>query len=281
LVRRGDLIALAHGVYATADFADRLLMVPNRACILRAGSALATAGPGSVASHHTAALLHGLDLLGRPPSAVAITRPPGVGSKSGKRGVHVYTARLPSSHVGGRFTIPVTTVSRTVVDLARNGDFRAGVVAADSALHQRLASKKDLLRVLADCERSRGKRMAEQVVAFADKLAESPLESIARVAMRDCGLPQPELQVVVQCKNASYRTDFLWRRFWTVAEVDGAVKYDDRSQAMRQLRRDADLREAGYEVVHFSWQEITSTPLHVAGVIRAAFERGKRLHGGP
>jgi hypothetical protein len=59
------------------------------------------------------------------------------------------------------------------------------------------------------------------------------------------------------------------------------VKYDDRSQAMRQLRRDADLREAGYEVVHFSWQEITSTPLHVAGVIRAAFERGKRLHGGP
>ena len=281
LIRRGDLIALDHGVYATADFAERLQLLPNGAVILRAASALATAAPGSVISHHTAAQLHALDLLGPPRLEVAITRPPGGGSKSGKPGVHVYTAKLPSSHVGARLAIPVTTVARTVIDLARNGDFRAGVVAADSALHQRLTSTKDLLGVLADCARSRGVRMAAEVVEFADLPAESPLESIGRVAFRDCGLPRPELQVVVQCKEASYRTDFLWRQFWTVAEVDGAMKYDDRSRAMQQLRRDADLRATGYEVVHFGWQEITSSPRQVAGVIRAAFERGKRLHPDP
>ena len=278
LIRRGDLIALDHGVYATADFAERLELLPNGPVILRAASALATAAPGSVISHHTAAQLHGLDLLGPPRSEVAITRPPGVGSKSGKPGVHVYTAKLPSSHVGARLAIPVTTVARTVIDLARNSDFRAGVVVADSALHQRLTSTNDLIRVLADCVRSSGVRTAAEVVEFADLRAESPLESIGRVAFRDCGLPRPELQVVVQCKEASYRTDFLWRRFWTVAEVDGAMKYDNRSQAMKQLRRDADLRAAGYEVVHFGWQEIMSRPWQVAGVIRAAFERGKRLH---
>ncbi len=190
LIRRGDLIALDYGVYATADSAGRLELLPNGPVILRAASALATAAPGSVISHHTAAQLHGLDLLGPPRSEVAITRPPGLGSKSGNPGVHVYTAKLPSSHVGARLAIPVTTVARTVIDLARNGDFRAGVVVADSALHQRLTSTNDLLRVLADCARSRGVRTAAEVVKFADLLAESPLESIGRVAFSDCGLPR-------------------------------------------------------------------------------------------
>src|SRR5271165_1818507 len=220
LIHRGDLIALDHGVYATADFVERLRALPDWECLLRAASAVATAGPGSVVSHYSAAQLHGLDLLGQPPAQVAITRPPGVGSKSGKPGVHVYTAKLPLSHVGGRLAIPVTTAARTVVDLARNSSFHAGVVVADSALRQRLTSHKELRRVLAECQRSRGIRVATAVVEFADRLAESPLESIARVAFRDCGLPQPELQIVVRCQNAGYRTDFLWRRFWTVAEVD-------------------------------------------------------------
>jgi very-short-patch-repair endonuclease len=55
------------------------------------------------------------------------------------------------------------------------------------------------------------------------------------------------------------------------------MKYDDRSRAIYQLRRDARLREAGFEVVHFDWQEIAAAPGRVSGSIRAAFERGLRL----
>ena len=50
---------------------------------------------------------------------------------------------LPAEHVGGRLGVPVTTVPRTVIDLARVLDFRAGVVVADSALQQKLASMKE------------------------------------------------------------------------------------------------------------------------------------------
>jgi very-short-patch-repair endonuclease len=74
-----------------------------------------------------------------------------------------------------------------------------------------------------------------------------------------------------------YRVDFLWPRYRTVAEVDGAAKYESKTLALYQLRRDAELREAGFEVVHFDWQEITTQPLLVAKSIRAAFERGKLL----
>jgi very-short-patch-repair endonuclease len=46
---------------------------------------------------------------------------------------------------------------------------------------------------------------------------------------------------------------------------------------MAQLDRDRRLREAGYEVVHFTWQEITRTPSQVAASINAAFERASAL----
>jgi len=127
--------------------------------------------------------------------------------------------------------LPVTTAARTVVDLARTLEFRVGVVAADSALHQRLVTKADLLAEIADCPRWRGIRRAAEVVEFADGLAESPLESIARVVFRDRGLPAPQLQAWFGAGfEGSVRVDFYWPRYRTVAEVDGALKYRDRCE---------------------------------------------------
>jgi very-short-patch-repair endonuclease len=42
---------------------------------------------------------------------------------------------------------------------------------------------------------------------------------------------------------------------------------------MAQLHRDARLRQAGFEVVHFTWSEIIREPDQVAASIRAAFRR--------
>jgi very-short-patch-repair endonuclease len=60
----------------------------------------------------------------------------------------------------------------------------------------------------------------------------------------------------------------------TVGEADGAVKYADPARAMAQLDRDARLRAAGFEVVHFTWQQITRTPGQVVASIKVAFRRG-------
>ncbi len=118
---------------------------------------------------------------------------------------------------------------------------------------------------------------AEAVVAFADALAESPLESIARVVFRDCGLPAPVLQAWLGgTAEPVGRVDFYWRKYRTIAEVDGAIKYADPARARAQLRRDTLLRADGYEVVHFDWQDITESSGHVAASIRAAFQRGLR-----
>jgi very-short-patch-repair endonuclease len=73
------------------------------------------------------------------------------------------------------------------------------------------------------------------------------------------------------------RVDYYWPQYWTVAEADGKKKYDTRDQAINQLRRDARLREAGFEVVHFTWAQIMYTPEKVIAAILAAFARAERL----
>ena len=62
----------------------------------------------------------------------------------------------------------------------------------------------------------------------------------------------------------------------TLGEADGAVKYANPVRATARLRRDAELRAAGFEVVHFTWEEITHVPARVAAAIRTAFGRANR-----
>lgn len=277
LVARGALVRLATGVYATAELAERFRLIPAGEAALQATAGLATSAPGAVASHHTAAQLHGLDLLTQP-WRVTLTRPPGRGSKSGRRNVYVHTAAMPASHVGGRFALPVTTVPRTVVDLARELNFVAGVVVADSAMHQHLASKKELRQVLAYCRQWPGAKKAARVIDFADGLAESVLESVARVLFHELRLPPPELQVDIRGEHGFIgRVDFLWRQYRTIAEVDGALKYNvDAMRARKQLQRDKELRKVGYEVEHFDWREITQGQQEVDSSLRATFARGRQ-----
>jgi predicted transcriptional regulator of viral defense system len=280
LTGRGELLSLGHGAYATPQLVDWLAAVPVGDVLLRAACAVATSGDGSVVSHQTAAQIHGLDMYGKPPGRVQITRPPGLGSKSGKPGVQVHTARLPDRHVGVRLIVPVTSVSRTVIDMARASAFSKGVVVADSALRLKLASKKDLRAVVADCARWPGNQKAARVVEFADGAAESPLESLARVVFAEGGLPPPQLQVEITDDGFIGRVDFLWPEYRTIVEVDGLIKYKiDPARAREQLRRDSRLRRAGYEVEHFEWRDILEHPERVIAAIRAAFQRGLRPTG--
>jgi hypothetical protein len=271
------LVPVGHGAYVrAADVGGD----PASEHALRVAAILAVARPGPAGSHRSAAIIHGLDLLRprQPAKAITVTRPPGLGSGTGRSGVHIHIAALPGEHVIVRSGIPVTSVARTVVDLARTSPFRDGVVVADSALRTGQTSKDELLTVVADCAKWPGIRRARLVVDFCDGKSESVLESISRVAFRDHGIPAPELQVWVGGEEGGVlgRADFLWRRYRTIGEADGAVKYADTSRAISQLRRDAGLRRAGFQVVHFTWNEINRVPHQVAASIREAFRQSTR-----
>jgi len=275
LTRRGDLYQVRRGVYANGRRAREILPIADGKQLLQLGAAIAVAGPGAVVSHESAAYLYSIDLLSTPDVAT-LTCSPGRGWTD-RSAVRFHAMTLPAEHVTTMIRMPVTTPARTVVDLARTVSFRAGVVTADSALRKKLVTKTELTAVLATCARWPGARRAAAVIDFADARAESPLESIARITFKDCGLPPPELQVWLGGTDEPVgRVDFYWKQYRTIAEVDGAIKYADPDRARAQLRRDSELRDDGFEVVHFTWQQITQTPEHMALSIRKAFRRGAR-----
>ena len=223
--------------------------------------------------------MYGLGLVGRDLEQVTeITRAPGDrGGHTARLGVLVHIANLPPDHVVSYRGVPLTSVPRTVIDLARVLPFGEGVAVADSALHAGLTSKAALAAVIADCPRWPGLQRAREVTAFSDARSESVLESLSRAAFRQAGLPPPDLQVWVGDDGEIIgRADFLWRPYRTIGEADGAFKYQTPARARAQLERDARLRAAGYEVVHFTWAQITRVPAQVVDSIRVAFSRGAR-----
>lgn len=274
---------IRHGAYATAAVLAEAETDPALRHALDVAAARAARAYKGVASHHSAAQMHGLHLLRKPPaSTVTLTTPPSGRTGRYRHGQVVsHAAELPAEHLTKLFGMPATTAARTVIDIARSSPFLEGVVVADSALHARYASKADLRRVLAYCERWPGISRARQVADFASPLAESVLESCARVFFRDQGLPPAELQARIIGVDGRFagRVDFCWRDLRTIAEADGLGKYETGEKAIAELRRDRLLREAGYEVVHFTWQELFAGPARVASRVREAFSRAIRLGG--
>jgi hypothetical protein len=292
LVRSGELIRMRQGVYATKRAADWAGADPVRAHALKVLAAMATAGGtgtgtgagetratggasgNAVASYHSAALLHHLSLLTPPsPATVTLTLPPARRWNRAKPADVVFHAsELPQEHVTRLYNLPVTTVARTVADLARTLPFMDAVVVADSALNQEKTSKPEILRVLEKCNGWPGVRQGRRALEFADERAESPLESAARVVFAEAGLDPPELQVTIHGERAQFaaRVDFLWRAQKVIAEADGLVKYNDRKDLLNERERDHQLREAGYIAVHFTWRELFRTPEEVTTRLRNA-----------
>ena len=279
LAGHGALRSPRTGVYAPAALVDSVAADQAAAHLLQVAAAIASTRSRVAGSHRSAAIVHGLSLAGPPHiNWIELTRTrDGQGSRSRRPGILLHVAALPAGHVSWCRGVPVTSVARTVVDLARIVPFAEGVAAADSALRAGLTTPGELATVLGQCPGWPGVRRARRVVAFADPLAESVLESISRAVFHEHGLPPPELQVGVgDEEDIAGRVDFLWRRHRTIAEADGAIKYSRPAEAMAQLDRDARLRDAGFEVVHFTWPEITRVPGQVVAAIRTAFRRHER-----
>jgi predicted transcriptional regulator of viral defense system len=229
LVRSGSLVRVRRGVYATRAAIDYAAVNPRRRHAFQVAAVGSAVGRDAVASHHSAALIHDINLLSQPTGTVTLTRPPTKRtSRLRSDGIVFHTAELPPDHVTSRYGLLVTTAARTVIDLARTSPFRDAVVAADSALQAELTTKAELAVVAGVCRRWPGIQQARQVIEFSDERAESALESCARVAFAEAGLEPPDLQVTIHGPDWSYRVDLCWPEHRVIAEADGLAKYSSR-----------------------------------------------------
>jgi len=214
---------------------------------LRVRATVLALGHPPVVSHQSAAVLHGLPIIGGWPATVHTLAP---GASGGSN------ARFTTSHRGPEpQTLEaiegcrVTTLERTLVDVAASSSLLVGVTMLDHALRveqERAArerslgrrdrglagagapalTKEDLRRELEAVNPRTGRRQAEQAIAFANPLSANPGETLSRVRIFQLGFEAPELQVCfpdVLARNAY--VDFWWPRVRKIGEFDGFLKY--------------------------------------------------------
>lgn len=229
---RGGWHHVRHGVWLPEPQWMQLYPEARHAALVQA-SALCLGRERPVFALTSAAALWGLPRIEPWPDSVRVLvekRARGRGSSLVRP--HVGRDAPGTEHSG----LLVTSVARTVVDLARTSSLMSAVAAADHALRHGLCSREDLVdEVDAVKPRVRGRRTARLVVALADPLSMSPGESLSRVQMFLLNLPRPTLQQEVNDSDGLIGfVDFGWEG--VVGEFDGKVKY--------RLPDGADPREA-------------------------------------
>jgi hypothetical protein len=232
----------------------------------------------AIVSHTSAAVFWGIPLWSTHLGIVHVTRPhPANGGRSGSLLCH--TAALADDEITVIDGIQISTPARTIADLARILPFEQAVVAADAALHMKLATVQQFKDAVAGFGGAPGSRGARRVAAFANRLSESVGESRSRVMMHRAGLPAPELQLDVLDDDGRWlgRSDFAWRRGRVLGEFDGQVKYgrllkpgETAGDAVfEEKRREDALRDNGARVVRWVWDELAQ-PTHVIARIQPA-----------
>ncbi|HMJ76184.1 MAG TPA: type IV toxin-antitoxin system AbiEi family antitoxin domain-containing protein [Iamia sp.] len=226
------------------------------------------------ASHHTAARLEKLGLHGRE-TRIELTRPVELSAQRSIARVH-RTTSLPPHHLTVITGIPVTSVSRTIFDLARTtGPARLGR-AIDVGLLERSCTMGSLYRVLWDLGgrgRPGTRRMREVLdVRGLDHVPpESELEEVGMALLDGLGL---EWQVEMSDERGYIRrVDGRHPSGRLIVELDGK-HHDLESQKLLDRAGDHRLEAMGWDVVRLRWRHVTregeATRAAVAARLRAA-----------
>jgi hypothetical protein len=268
LQRAGELVRIRRGAYALREGSDLALEERHRRVVLATAPQLLD---GAVLSHGSAAVLHGLPVWPAAVERVHVTRNRrGGGIKRGV--VHVHGAPLAAPEIVLIDNMPVTSLCRTVLDLARALPMTQAVAAGDRALALGL-TRQALEAGLVAMARWPGIRGARRTVEFLDLRSESAGESASRVRLMEEGLPRPEPQREICGPDGRLiaRVDFYWEEQKTVGEFDGKIKYGRLLKPGKRIedvifeekvREDA-VRDLGLQVVRWLWPD-----LYRAGVLR-------------
>lgn len=284
--QRGELVRLRRGAYLRVSESSSKasdpwdLRTPHLRLI---DGTIPQLHPRAALSHGSAAALHQLPLFNAMVDTVHVTRDRHGG------GVIRPTLRVHGSQlrdvdravVGGR---AVTSLPRTVVDLARTLTYEQAVAVADGGLALDVDPGM-LTECLEQARRWHGAPQARRVIAFADGRSESVGESYSRIVMQQLDLPMPVLQHEIFDQNGYLigRCDFAWLERRTVGEFDGKVKYGrfrrpgesfEDAVYREKLREDA-LRDQGWQVARWTWNDLRQ-PRLIADRLTRAFARANR-----
>jgi very-short-patch-repair endonuclease len=233
-------------------------------------------GDGATVSHRAAAALW--ELAGFRPGSIELTVPRG---RQRARG-HVLhrPVALAAVDVTKIEAIPVTTVARTLIDIA--GFVRAEVVeeALDDAFRRGLMTPSRVRGRLRETG-GRGRQGTLLIGKLIDARAHSSAvpQSVfeTRLLRILCGarLPMPAIQHKVRTHRGLAILDLAYVEQRVAIEADGFRWHSSRQQWDRDRARNNALAMLGWTVIHVTWLQLRDRPEEVLEAIRATLSQGR------
>lgn len=264
----GTLVRVAPGVYAAGgrelDQHGRILVACREV--------------GGVASHRTAAWLHGLHGPWRVDQPEITRLGPKADYRTSASLVHT-TTWLPDDDLVEVDGVPCLSVARTLFSLAalvpaslHRDTVRAAV---DDAVRLGKASDRWLWWRLekSRCRGRNGVRVFESILVerSGGAMTESWLERELLRVLGEAGLPPPVCQGRIRARGAFLaRVDFLYPSSRVVIEACGAVAHSSPAQRAADSARRNRLLTAGYLVLEFTYEQVVREPTLVVAQVRDA-----------
>ena len=235
-------------------------------------AAVLACGPGAALSHRSAAVVWGLQ-RGDEARFHVTTHHRGRKAPAGTR---LHRIRAPLDAVVRRDRIPVTTVARTLLDLADVVSAQALARAVHEAEVLRLL---DVRAVEAEIATANGRRGVKRLAAALADPAPGPTRSVLEERFADlvaeAGLPRPRFNVHVEAGGRLFEVDALWPDEKVIVELDGAA-HRTRRAFHADRARDTALAAEGHVVMRLTWDRVTAEPGQVREELRRLLDLRRR-----
>jgi very-short-patch-repair endonuclease len=202
-----------------------------------------------VLSHRTAAAHWGL--LRTDQTRIDVTASRG---RHGAPGIRLHRTRSLDAQDATRYEgIPITSVSRTLLDLA--------ATARDSELERALAQAERLQlydhraieTTIARNNGHRGTRVLAQATSRTPRWTRNEWEAEFLDLIRQAGLPEPETNDAFHILDyGQCEPDYHWPQHHVIVETDGFETHGTRHAFRNDRAKDAALTAAGYRVLRFT-----------------------------
>jgi hypothetical protein len=231
-------------------------------------AALLGGGDGRV-SHRAAAKVLGISERSAPVEII------GRRSTAHPRSVVIHRrGDLEPGDVGVWDGIPVTSATRTIIDLGAVADPSVVECALDRALQRGLTTLDDVSARLASMSR-RGRRGIGTISSLLERrdvvrgVTETDFETRLLGILQARGLPDPVRQHVLRDAEGRFvaRFDAAYPGVLVGFEADSEAWHMDRQRFIADRTRRNRAEALGWRVPCFTWHHLTRDPEHVAGTV--------------
>ncbi|MGN6202945.1 MAG: DUF559 domain-containing protein [Solirubrobacterales bacterium] len=237
-------------------------------------AAVLASGPGAVLSHWSAAALWMI----RPNSKSLVDVTTAHKSRTWD-GIKRHHKALPADEVTVEEGIPVTSVPRTIFELAATEDVDTIAAMLRESEHRNLWDRLSLPDLV---DRYPGRRGAKRVRLAIARVTEEPsgrkrskLEERFAPFLRRHRLPMPRFNDWILLGHKRYQVDCHWPGTNQIVELDGWESHSSRFAFQDDREQDRRLKVAGYSVIHLTWNQLRDEPEAIASDLRAVLLRDR------